>query len=444
MRRTRRGLECFAIVASLGLTGAAGAGENDAPAALYTCGEASDDAAAEAAEILAGLPGLDETSPRPVHVSELLGGSAMTVIGGTATWTCSGEPTDAARYGELLNRLEGGLYELDDITPRVDAIRAAQPCLVEPVTPAALARADYLVGIAAFSESDHEAARSAFRQVYAVDPTYAWDDNYPPSGEVLFAEAKLDRLSESPVRVRVLIPSGGFAWLNGRTLATPLEGLDVTPGQHLVQVRRADESAARSVVVDVSGDTSVTVVEANALTAAGPDAPGFSERFAAFLAARQETGAEPAVTHVVSLAEPRKVWVWDGSSLELQLDEGRIVELDPAVMQARRVKTGGGVLLGTGAAVVAVGVILAVHGHQRGSELDLGTWPARDANMDEYADAWTENRAGLGLAAGGAVLMAGGVALLVRGSAMEKKARTPSVGLNAGPGYAFIHLSGTF
>ena len=159
--------------------GGGGATAADAPRVAYLGSEEADAAArvVEALMLLSPPVSLDEA---PVPLGEMLPPGQLAAIGVEASTSCAGEPATALGYQALVDELYRRSMSLEDTAPVEADIRAAQACLSEPLPPSALAKAAFLTANIRFGEGRLDEADAAFREVFVLDGSFPWDDDYPP------------------------------------------------------------------------------------------------------------------------------------------------------------------------------------------------------------------------------------------------------------------------
>ena len=164
------------IAACLGAAWTAAAGPLDGPlpGAIYAGEPESPDAAARVAAALSQLTPPVSLETPPAHVAQFAAVGTTLVLGAPVAEGCQAEPVGAGRYHEDVDALYRAILagqETPQLVADVQRIRASQPCLSEPVEASALARVEFLHGVVLASDQNRDAARSAFDQVLAVDPT---------------------------------------------------------------------------------------------------------------------------------------------------------------------------------------------------------------------------------------------------------------------------------
>ncbi len=382
--------------------------------ALYAGEPASPEAASRAATLLSLLSPPVYLDEAPQHVEAWIPQGPLAVIGATSS-ACMGAAVHADAYRAELEQLYGAIVSMQDTAERFERVRRSQACLTELVTPAELARVDFLAAVTAFSDGREHDAEVAFQRVFAVDPDHAWDDDFPPPAQHLFIDARAAVSRQRTVPLQFLLPPGTGAWVNGRSLM--YGRCEIHPGRHLVQIRGAGDEPCRGVVLDVHG--AVLVVDTRAFDAPTPVA--LAGATSALLGARAAAG-EDVPHHLVLLGEDATVWRWHDISL--------VPVAVPAAAQAAlypdpepvtgRPGAATGVLIAMGAGLTAVGAVVTglatgdLNAFEQDVEGGLVSFPrptAEDPTAHPGYQQWQEltrrTTAGYALlGAGGACLMA--------------------------------------
>ncbi len=410
------------VLFTLVVTPAARADEPAPARAVYTGLPASADAASRVAGLLALLSPPVALDDSPVHLEAALGTDPFPVFGASGT-ACATGPRDAASYQQELDALYRATLLALDVEPLIRRTVAMQACLTEPVDPASLARADFVEAVLAFADGDEEAARAAFRRVFAIDPHHPWDEEFPPDAQILFAQVATDVVRAERGSLTVIAGPGDRVWIDGRSVGAGTARADLPAGRHLVQVVPGDGGPTQTLSLTTTPDAAVAVGPG---TATRDDlSPDEGAGLAQALSPRAEEG--PVYLVALSGAE---VLVWraavDGDGVDrvsppaaARAVVAGLVNLTPERIRARR--TAAGVLLGSGAGLAVAGTLLAVLSRREAETLragvesgELGPFPCEgDPQPEEYElyRSWRSagDRMGLGLAllgAGGGLMVA--------------------------------------
>lgn len=361
---------------------------------------------------------------------------------------CSGSPWSMAEILSGLADAEAHIDALDydAAMPLLQELDEALCACTEPLEPLAVHRIPYLRGIVEFYSADREAARGSFGRAASLVDKLEWDTGFSPEPQQVFLLGVGDAM-QAPGST--LWPGAAAdaadLWVDGHLVASGDEGTALGGDRHVLQFRDAD-GHLRGMTLDMDGAGDVHLFGLETLArglAATPEEPLGAPSYAAVAAAAARLGyAEVAV--VAEAAWDRCWWfneidsVWKPVSL---LAGARL-------RAARNHRNAGGVLTGTGGAIVVVGTILALT--QLAAMEDLRPVMETHAsayalNIDQYEQHRTSAAAGVGLlAAGGAVLNAG-LLLMARGKAIQDETDVdPRLTVLAAPDGAWIALSGTF
>lgn len=395
------------------LAGSTGARAQDSTAA-YAGDAASPENAGRVAQALALLKPAVILSASPRHLDELAPAGAL-VAPGAAVIACEGDPVDRTTYLHQVADLGKAVWEVDDLGPFFDAARQTQACLSESVEAVELARVAFVQGAMAFELGQPDEATAAFRQVFALDPTFTWDGQFGPGARSSFDAVGAEVAGAARVDLTVLTDPGNLLLVNGQPFETA--SVLVSSGSHLVQV--GEEGALRSVLVDTTGRQSTVVVDADALSAAMASGEGETLVSALFAAL-----GDDAPDHLLWLGDTERAWRWDVGTAQLAevaLSPAAQAALDPPVdVLKKRPGPATPILIAVGAGLVAGGTVLAMATRNDLADFDqavesgeLFPFPAAD-NADPGAyplyQEWEGKVNRLG--AGYAMIAVGGVSLL--------------------------------
>jgi len=415
-------LLALVIVVATGLPAGVARGDDPhTPAVVYTGLPASPDAAGRIASLMALLdPPVPLDSP-PVHLATLLAQAELTAFGAPGA-TCDEERRDAGAYQRELDELYRATLMADDVDPLIRRAVDMQACLVEPVDPRALARADFVEAVLAFAEGDEQRAREAFTRVFAIDPHHPWDDEFPPDAQILFAQVATDVVRTRHAPVRVLAAPGDEVWIDGLKAGSGGASVELAAGRHLVQVIGAVGGPTLAISL-VTREGEPAAVVAPAVSERGD----LTETEAAALASALAGGQDGGTVHLVAVADPA-LWVWrvtPDSPHPVALATppvarsvvAGLVGLSVERIRSRRVAAG--VLLGAGAGLTVAGALIAgIAGdeartlHDGVESGELGPFPCEghpDPGSFELYNTWKSAgdraRLGVGLLAAGGTMM---------------------------------------
>jgi hypothetical protein len=382
--------------------------------AAYAGDEASPENAGRVAQALALLKPAVILSDVPRHIEDFAPAGAL-VAPGAPVIACEGEPVDRTTYLHEVADLGKAVWEVDDLGPFFTAIRQTQACLSESVEAGDLARVAFVEGAMAFELGQPDDATAAFRQVFAMDPTFAWDGQFGPGAKQSFDAMGAEVANGARVDLTILTAPGDRVLVDGHPYETAT--LLVSPGSHLVQV--GQEGGLRSVLVDTIGRDATVVLDADALNAALAAGEGEALVTALFVAL-----GEDAPDHLLWIGDGERIWGWDagGAQLtEVPLTAAAQASLDPPVDGGKkRPGPATPVLIAVGAGLVAGGTVLSMATRTDLADFDASVqsgeihpFPAPDAADPESYPLYQEwqgkvNRLGVGYA----LIAAGGVSLL--------------------------------
>ncbi len=395
------------------LAGSPAARAQDSTAA-YAGDTASAENAGRVAQALALLKPAVILSDAPRHLEELAPAGAL-VAPGAPVIACEGEPVDRTTYLHQVADLGKAVWEVDDLGPFFTATRQTQACLGDSVEAGDLARVAFVEGAMAFELGQPDDAAAAFRQVFAVDPTFVWDGQFGPGAKESFDAMGAEVANGPRVDLTVLTSPDNPLRVDGHLYGTAT--ILVSPGLHLVQV--GAEGSLRSVLVDTAGRDETVVVDADALNTALASGEGGALVTALFAAQ-----GEDAPDYLLWIGDEERIWSWDAPSAQLTevpLTATAQAALDPPVDGGKkRPGPATPVLIAVGAGLVAGGTVLSMATRSDLADFDASVesgeihpFPAPDAADPESYPLYQEwqgkvNRLGVGYA----LIAAGGVSLL--------------------------------
>lgn len=386
---------------------------------IYTGVLASAETAGHVSAMLALLsPPVHLTSP-PTHLDEIVSGEGALAFGAELSRACAGDTLDAEAYRAQLKGLYQAIWETDNLEPLFELAHGWQTCLVEPVTATELARVSFIEGVMAHEYGDTEQARAAFAQVFAIEPSYAWETEFGPGAQQLFNEVATTVAATASTDLVIQAMAGSTIWVDGRVATTDARAL--LPGRHLVQLIGPGDKEARSIVVNMA-DTPVSIIDARALECGEGSSPesDFLEAATALFLGLQHDGEAPA--YLVQLGEETRVLQWTGQALESRkISRTALAALSPSTGPVYgRPTAATPVMLAVGGGLLAGGTLLAVLAQEDLDEFEakvetgeLHPFPEDDDENPEdfplYLDWQTKNtRVNVGyvlIAAGGATLV---------------------------------------
>lgn len=198
-------------------------------------------------------------------------------VAGASFSGCSGQP--ASDLGPVLTSARAQLDDLDSGSAQAALAQAIEglPCAGTPVDAEELAAALEILGQAAQDESDEDAARAAYRQLIATNPSYALTSAPGTGYEVLWSEVRRKQLALGSVEVSVQHTGTVEVRLDGAAVdASSPAPVFLTSGRHLLQWTSGATTAGAWITLDADAG-SAALIEAEALTpllSAGPRSAG--------------------------------------------------------------------------------------------------------------------------------------------------------------------------
>ena len=341
-------------------------------------------------------------------------------------------------------RIDG--LEYDKALTLLDELRGALCACSDPMEPDVVHRIPYLRGIAEFYENDRDAARGSFRHAAFMVDKLEWDTAFSPEPQQVFLLGVGDAIQAPRASLRLAgnaRPDG--LRIDGREVDESVREVEIGDGRHVIQYRDGGgQLVGMELFIDGAGPVHLLGPEDLRLgLRAAPDDVSGAPAYATVAAAAAHHG----YTEVVVLddtAWDRCWWfnVIDGVWKPISLTAGA------RLRAATNHKTAGGVMAGTGGALIAGGTILAISRFAAMENLR----PEMEANassyaghIEEYEGHRTHAAVGIGLLAGGGAALTTGLLLLARGKAIqEETAVDPRLTLFATPEGAWIGLAGSF
>lgn len=423
-----------------------------ASVAVYLGREPSVEAAATTERVLANLSPPVVLEQPAQHLAALITGEELVLLGNAGSQGCEGDTVLARDYLANLAQLQAMTESLDDLRPLAQQIQQSRVCLAEPVSPDALASPSFLMGLYEFGEKNDDTAGAAFSEALVLDLEFPWDLNYPPDAQLLFSNAKMALVDGPRVRLRLSLPPGSAIWVDGHPVQAPLDGVDLVLGRHLIQVGDEEGAALSGTFVETSRAGDLLLLDPATFGAPAGTDPDRMARASALFAALSSSGTE-VPQYVVDHSAGPTVWQWDPAESELVALAG--LASDPLEQKARSFRVAGGAMVGAGAAMAAAGAVLAGTGWSRAEDAEAEMIPTGggfsgvdtalyDEHVGDHRDAMHLNHAGWVGVGVGAAALAVGVPLLVHGTRLEQGVTKVRVYANVSPDSAWLGVSGRF
>jgi hypothetical protein len=175
------------------------------------------------------------TAPDVIEVAGLW------LLGASPSGLC---PTPSLTADEVVAALADAQRRIDEVEveegqARLSALRNRLGCLDSPADPESLWSLHFLEAVTAHFAAGAEAAMPALERALAVRPGAAYDDSYPPDLRDAYLAAQQGVMSAGWARILPMGELEGQAVLVDGT-EVPAAGLEVIPGEHLLQLRSAD------------------------------------------------------------------------------------------------------------------------------------------------------------------------------------------------------------
>jgi len=362
--------------------------------------------------------------------------------------SCTAEPTSTTDITAALASAEEMITGLEYEAARAELdLLAGTLCrCTEPLPPEVMHRIPYLRGIAQYYDGDQGGARDAFRQAGEMAPNLEWDTSYSPEPQQLFLLGVGDAVQSAPSRL--LFPQEGRperVYIDGQEVGLDAAEMAVRGARHVVQYGPADGPLTGVLLsIDTPGD--LPLLGPDSFRGALLETPETNLGAHAFATVRQ-AAAEQGFSEVMVLNDPKWNHSWWASTSDREWTQTTLTA-GVTLQKARRHRTAGGVLIGTGGALVAGGAVLAAAEFTAMSEMrpDMETHTsAYDFNIDEYNDRQRWAGLGIGLAAVGAAAMTTGILLLSKGRAIQAESGVdPRLAFVATPQGAWLSFGGRF
>ncbi len=361
---------------------------------------------------------------------------------------CSAEPMSSADIKAALAAAEEMITALDydGALTALDLLDASLCASTEPLPKDVAYRIPYLQGIVHFYTGDQATARTSFQQAGEMADGLEWDINFSPEPQQAFLLGVGDAVQVLPSRL--LLPQEGRparVVVDGREVGPDVTAIEVRGQRHVVQFGpEAGPFAGVLLRIDTAGDVPLFGPESMlASLSASPDTELGSHAFAIVAAAAEEQGyAEVMVLNDTKWDHCWWVTTSDQVWTETALTAGTELRI------VRRHRTAGGVLAGTGGALVVGGAVLAVTqftamGDMRpGMETHTSVY---EMHIDDYNTRQRLAGVGIGVMVVGAAAMTSGILLLAKGKAIQAEIGVdPKLTFMASPQGTWLGMSWRF
>ena len=237
--------------------------------------------------------------------------AGLWLLGASPVGLCPTPSLTAADVAEALTDAQRRIdeVEVEEGQARLTALRNRLGCLDSPADPEALWSLHFLEAVTAHFATGSEAASPALRRALAVRPGAAFDESYPPELRDAYLAAQQDVMAAGWARVLPLGELGGEAVLvDGAEV--PASGLELIPGEHLLQLRSA-EGVLRGGSLTLGGGALLVVGSPQGLS-----------RGLAALSREQQADLGAWLAARLQLTEGSRVWIADAGKDVVALGEG--------------------------------------------------------------------------------------------------------------------------
>jgi len=359
---------------------------------------------------------------------------------------CAADPIANAELDEAVAKIEALILETDYAAAqqKLTTIENRLCAANELLSPAVLARIPFLQGVLLAYDGKTKDARAAFLKAVERQPEMTWDDAFPPLPREAFIEARTEAIKGSRTTLTLSATE--------RPLPLYIDGVEIPAGKNEVLlvgeehfVQGGDPAALSTAVLQTNAARKLELIGAIRFKAGLAQAPTDAEGKLAFgmlVTALVAKGFSEII--VVQEGNLDQVWRWNvigWSWSQVALDTPQ------AVAKAGKIRTVGGILLGSGVALGLAGSIGAVTQWDQGNSLqdgmqsDAGLW---DINHEEYESHRSNQQAGVALAVTGGVLAAVGIPLLVIGKKQQEAAGPVQASFAVTPGAVAVGVGGRF
>jgi hypothetical protein len=253
--------------------------------------------------------------------------AGLWLLGASPSGLC---PTPSLTADEVATALADAQRHIDEVEveegqARLSALRNRLGCLDSPADPEALWSLHFLEAVTAHFVSGPEAAGPALHRALAVRPGAAFDESYPPDLRDAYLAAQREVMAAGWAKVLPLGELGERTVLVDGT-EVPASGLELMPGEHLLQLRSA-EGLLRGGSLVLGGGEMLVV-----------GAPKKLSRDLAALTTQQQADLVAWLTARLELAEGSRVWIADSGRDVAALGEGTglVRPAGPATSAAQR------------------------------------------------------------------------------------------------------------
>lgn len=306
----------------------------------------------------------------------------VVLVGQAEVRFCQGDPVGADAFGDLVAGVVDHVLMMEYLEAAgvLAAIDDALPCLTEAPPPTLLGHYHVLRGLVAYYAETPEVATDRFEEGLLVSPFLQWDETWPPQVRPAFDAAVTGALTAGTafLSISARLTAEGTLWLDGLEVDPRTRTTSLYEGTHLLQWREVDGALSSWLAAVGQGDSLAAVHRQDAVDSvlAGQADRGLADfaRERVLAPVERERGGRLVV------AQPWEVVLFH----EYDAAFGRWWLTDLATLQERRLsgkrmRTAGGVMIGTGVGSAIVGGLLA----------GFGRWVANDTYGDIFPDAVT-------------------------------------------------------
>jgi len=361
---------------------------------------------------------------------------------------CSAQPMSAPELSQKIAEVEALMLALEygDATARLATLESRLCAASDRLEATQVARVPFLLGICRFYTGDEMSAQAAFLRAVERYPELSWDADFPPAPQQVFLVA-LSAALRSPRTTLELRTTDRPAklWVDGIEVGAEQQTVTLIGTQHLLQVAE-EEGATATLLLQTAEAQRIALVGPVRVRAGLMESPETEEGQMAHgllvVAAHRRGHSE-----ILVLQAPLPELAWRYNDVDRRWTKVSLV-LGKQLVQARRLKTTGGILLGVGAALALSGAAIGFTHQSAG--LDLLDEMDRDAGMydilvDEYETHRQGMVAGFAMLAVGGALVGAGVPFLIQGDRVERSTVNDArLAVTASPEGIFVGLTAPF
>jgi len=338
---------------------------------------------------------------------------------------CSAEPLSVVELDETIGEIESLMLALEygDATARLAHLESRLCAATDPLPAFTAARVPFLLGICRFYAGDEDSARAAFLRAVERLPELQWDPDFPPAPQQVFQRALSDAIRSPRTSLELNEddrPPGLL--VDGIAVEEGCSSVPLVGPTHLLQLDRGDGRIA-TLMLHTGEAERIQLLgprQARAGLLESPQTEQGEQAFTRLVVAARRLG----YAEVLVLQTPRPDLAWRYNDVERRWAKVSLV-LGHQLALARRVRSTGAILMGSGAALALSGAAIGITSREHGQELldemeqDSGMY---DLLIDEYDAHRRGTAAGFTVMGIGFALVGAGIPFIVHGARVEKGA----------------------